>query len=132
MLRRTVPSCMTPARNRARRSLSTWRAVADPFLDRPHQPIVRDRLKTVGDVRLDHPPSAPPRLIDEDLEGVVRRAPRAKPERARPKARLEDRLEHDPRGGLHDPVADRRDRQRTALAWAGLRDEDPASGERAV
>jgi hypothetical protein len=93
---------------------------------------MRERLKTVGDIRLDHPPLALPRLVDENLQGVVRRASGAKPERARVKVGLEDRLEHDPRGGLHDAVADRRDRQRPSLAAAGLRDEHPARGQRAV
>jgi hypothetical protein len=107
-------------------------AVDDPLLDDRHQPIVRDRLKARGDVRLDHPPLAPPRLINEDLEGVVRRAPGPKPERTRQEVRLEDRLEHDPRRGLHDTIANRRDRQRPPLTAAGLRNEDPASRERTV
>ena len=47
-------------------------AVDDPFLDGRHQPVVRDRFEAVRDVRLYHPASAPPRLIDEHLEGVVR------------------------------------------------------------
>jgi hypothetical protein len=31
-------------------------AVTDPFLDRPHQPVMRDLLDARGDVRLHHPP----------------------------------------------------------------------------
>jgi hypothetical protein len=38
-------------------------AVTDPLLDRRHQPRVRDRLETVGDVRLGDPSLAPPRLV---------------------------------------------------------------------
>jgi len=62
----------------------------------------------------------------------MRRALGTKPKRTRLKVRLEDRLKHDPRGGLHDPVAHRRDRQRSALVAAGLRDEDPTSGQRPI
>ena len=50
---------------------------------------------------------ASPRLVDEDLERVVCRLARAKPERARQKVRFEDRLEHDPRRGLHHAITDR-------------------------
>ena len=61
-------------------------------------------------------------LINEYLQGVVRRPPRAEPEAARQEVRLEDRLEHDLQRGLHDPVADRGNRQRPLLAAC------PASG----
>ena len=54
--------------------------VADPFLHRLHQLLVRNRLEAVGDVRLDHPPATPPGLIDEHLQGVVRRPPGPEPE----------------------------------------------------
>ena len=64
-------------RRAASRAAASGRPVADPFLDRLHQLVVRNRLETVGDVRLDHPPPAPPGLIDEHLQGIVRRAPRA-------------------------------------------------------
>ena len=99
--------------------------VADAFLDRVHQLLMWDRLKTVGDVRLDHPPSAPPGLVNEHLQGVVRCPPRPKPERAVEHVGFEDRLEHDLHRCLHNPVADRRDRQWTLLASARLRDEHP-------
>src|SRR5262249_56558410 len=49
-------------------------AITDPLLDRRHQPIMRNRLKTRGDIRLHHPTPAPLGLIDQDLEGIVRRA----------------------------------------------------------
>src|SRR3954454_24385867 len=96
-VRRTVPCCMTPARSSARRSLSTWRSQTRSSIACSNRSC--GIASTVGEVRLDHPPPALPRLIDEDLEGVVRRPSRAKPERARPEVRLEDRLEHDLRGG---------------------------------
>jgi hypothetical protein len=46
--------------------------IADAFLHRLHQLIMRNRREAAGDVRLDHPPAAPPALIDEHLQGVVR------------------------------------------------------------
>src|SRR5919197_4825235 len=97
-------------------------AVRDPLLDRRPQPRVRDRLKAVGDVRLGDPPPAPPRLIDEDLERVVRRAPGPEPERALEHVGLEDRLDDDLRGRLNDAIADSGDRERAALPQStGLR-----------
>jgi hypothetical protein len=61
---------------------------------------VRDRREAGSDVRLDHPPAALPALVDEHLQGVVRRQPGAEPEAARQED-LEDRLEHDLGSGLH-------------------------------
>jgi site-specific DNA recombinase len=46
--------------------------VADAFLDRLHQLVMRNRRKAVGDVRLDHPPPPLPALIDEHLQAIVR------------------------------------------------------------
>ena len=93
---------------------------------------MRDRRETGSDVRLDHPPAAPPALIDEHLQGVVRRAPGTEPEAARQEVRLEDRLEHDLQRGLHDPVADRGNRQRPHLVRPGLGYQHPPGGHRPV
>jgi site-specific DNA recombinase len=106
--------------------------VADAFLHRLHELFVRDRGKAGGDVRLDHPPAALPGLIDEYLQGIVRRPPRAEPEAARQEVRLEDRLEHDLHRGLHDPVANRRNRERTLLRGPRLRDQHPPGRQRPV
>ena len=106
--------------------------VADAFLDRLHQLVMRNRRKAVGDVGFHHPAAAPPGLIDEHLQGIVRRAPRAEPETARQEIRLEDRLEHDLRGSLHDPVADSRNRQRPLLVRTRLGDEHPPGRQRPV
>jgi hypothetical protein len=95
-------------------------AVHDPFLHRLHQPIVRDRLKARGDIRLDHPAPPPPRLIDADLQGIMGRLLRAEPERARQHVGLEDRLDDQLEGRLHDAVADRGNRQRPLLGRPGL------------
>jgi Recombinase/Resolvase, N terminal domain/Recombinase zinc beta ribbon domain len=106
--------------------------VADAFPDGLHQPVMRNRRKTAGDVGFHDPAAAPPGLINEYLQGIVRRAPRAEPETARQEVRLEDRLEHDLRGSLHDPVADSRNRQRPLLGSARLRDVNPPGRQRPV
>src|SRR5215468_10206818 len=106
--------------------------VAYTFLHRLHQLVVRNRRKTAGDVRLHHPPPSPPALIEKHLQGIVRRPPRAEPEAGWQEARLEDRLEHDLRCGLHDPVADRGDRQRPLFIRARLRDHHPPGRQRPV
>src|ERR1700691_1197324 len=93
---------------------------------------MRNRLKTARDVGFHDPAAALPGLIDEYLKGIVRRAPRAEPEAARQEVRLKDRLERDFRGGLHDAVADSRDRQRPLLAGTRLRDKDPPGRQRPV
>src|SRR6266511_2606093 len=107
-------------------------AVTDPLLNRRHQPVVRNRLETRGDVRLYHPAPAFPGLIDQDLQGIVRRASRAKPERALEEVGLEDRLDRRLQRRLHDPVADSGDRKRPLLRRTGLRDEDPARRQRSI
>jgi len=48
---------------------------------------VRDRRETGSDVRLDHPPTARHALINEHLQGIVRRAPGPEPEAARQEVR---------------------------------------------
>ncbi|MGF6891732.1 hypothetical protein ABIA39_002075, partial [Nocardia sp. GAS34] len=78
--------------------------VADAFLDCLHQLFVRNRRKAVGDIGFHHPAPTPPGLVHEDLQGIVRTAFRAEPERAVQHAGFEDRLEHDPARRLHDPV----------------------------
>jgi hypothetical protein len=47
-----------------------------------HQPIVRNRREAIGDIRLDDPPLALEGLIDEHLQGVVRRSLGPKPKAA--------------------------------------------------
>jgi hypothetical protein len=78
--------------------------ITDPFLHRVDQLVFRNRVKTVRDVRFDHPPPTPLCLTIEDVQGVVRRTSRAKPETARQEVRLKDRFEHDLQRGSHDPV----------------------------
>jgi hypothetical protein len=47
-LRLTAPSSITRVQHRAQEPQEP--AAADPVLDRLHQPVVRDRLETRGDV----------------------------------------------------------------------------------
>lgn len=70
---------------------------------------MRDRRKAVGDVRLHHPTPASEGLIEQDLQSIVGRLLRAKPEAVGPEVGLEDRLDDDLQGRLHDAVPDRRD-----------------------
>ena len=114
----------------ASRAAASTALVTDPFLDRLHQLLMRNRRKTIGDVRLDHPPFALPGLVDEHLQRIVRRPLRAEPETARQKPGLEDRLEHDLHRGRHDTVTDRRNRQRTLFARPRFGDEHPPRGQR--
>ena len=85
------------------------RLINHPFLDRLYQPVMRNRRKAIGDIRFRHPPPAPPGLIGEHLQGIVLAPLRAKPETARGKVRLKDRLEHDLQRGLHDAITHRGD-----------------------
>ena len=85
--------------------------------------------KAAGDLRLDHPPAAPPVPIDHDLAGVVRRPPRADPETARQKPASNtgsSTIFRPP----HDPVATRGDRKRPVLVLqARLGDQHPPAGK---
>jgi hypothetical protein len=61
-------------------------------------------------------------LIDKHPQSIVRRPSRAEPERTVGHVGLEDRLEHDLRRHLHDPVTGRGNRKRSlvgALQHAG-------------
>jgi hypothetical protein len=93
---------------------------------------VWDRLEARGDVGLHHPSSAPPGLVDEDLQGVLLRPLRAEPERARQEVGFEDRLDDGLRRRLHDAVTYRRDRQRSLLGRAGLGKKHPTRRQRPV
>ena len=94
---------------------------------------MRNRRKAVGDVRLDHPPAAPRALIDEHLQGIVRRPLRAEPEAAVQEVRLEDRLEHDLHRGLHDPVPNREESTAAAARPSTrLGDQHPPRGQRPI
>jgi hypothetical protein len=60
----------------------------------------------------------------------MRRAPGPEPERALKHVGLEDRLDHRLQRRLHNAITDPRDRQRTLLAAARLRDEHPTGRQR--
>src|SRR5690349_11741250 len=87
---RTRPSCITPARNIARSSFSTgWSQTrsSTACIDLPCGIAVKQLAMSVPG----HPPAAPRALVDEHLQGIVRRPPRAEPEAARQEISLEDR-----------------------------------------
>ena len=79
-----LPSSITPARKITQQFQD--RLIADTFLHRLHQLVMRNRRKAIGDIRLDHPPAAPPALVNEHLQGIVRRPSRAEPETGRRKS----------------------------------------------
>ena len=106
--------------------------IDDPFLDREHQLVVRDRLETRSDVRLDDPSPPSPGLIDQDLQSVVCAPFGSEPERARQEVGLEHWLDDDLHCRLHNPVADRRDRQRALLGRAGFGNPHPAGRQRPI
>ena len=122
---------MTPARRSTRRSPNTWRSVMRSSIA-DIKPSCGIDSKYEAMSASCHPPPPPLVLIEDQLQGIVRRSVRAEPERARQKPRLEDRLNDDLHCGLHDPVAHRGDRQRPPLTAAGLRDVDPAGRKRTV
>ena len=108
------------------------RLVTHPFLDCCHQPVMRNRRKTVGDIRFHHPPPTPPGLVHENLQGVVLAPFRAEPETARGEVRFEDRLKHDLECGLHNAVAHRRNRERSLFGRSRLGDIYPPRRKRPI
>ena len=86
---------------------------------------MRNRRKAISDIRFRHPPPTPPGLIHEHLQGIVLAPLRAKPETARGKVRLKDRLEHDLQRGVHDAVTHRGNRERSLLGRSRLGDIHP-------
>ena len=82
-----------PARNSARRSLRRWRSTIRSSIACINR-VVRDRLETVGDIRLDHPPPAPPASSTMSCRASCADRLRPKAERARLEVGLEDRLDH--------------------------------------
>jgi hypothetical protein len=77
----------------------------------------------VAALALDVPP--------QTIARVTRRASRAEPERAVAKVGLKDRLEHDLRRRLRDPIPNRWD-AKLALTTRCLRDRDPPDRQRPV
>ncbi len=91
------------------------------------------RIPSAASARSHHPTPTPPRLVDQNLQPTMRRPLGSKPEAARQHVRLKDRLEHDLHRGLHDPIPNRRDRQRPALSRARrFQNEHPPSRQRPI
>ncbi len=83
--------------------------VADPAAHPVHQGRVVDRVETRFDVRLQHPAVTVVVELVDLSDRVLRPAPRAEAIGAWLEIRLEDRLEHQLQGRLHDPVPNGRD-----------------------
>ncbi len=92
--------------------------VLDPPAHSAHQGRVVDAVKARLDVALDDPLVGAEREVLYLGERILRAASRPESVGARLKADLEDRLEHQLEGGLHDAVTDRRDPQIAQLAAA--------------
>jgi hypothetical protein len=122
---------------------------AEPFLDQPQDPLVRDPMleeplqpalielgEEVTDVRVEHP--VHPLAFDRDRERVQRTMPtppRPEPIRETEKVLLLDRVQHLDHRPLDDLVLQRSDpgraRSRCPLASTSKRRADPAvSGSR--
>jgi site-specific DNA recombinase len=95
--------------------------VLDPSAHTIHQGRVIDAVKARLDIALDDPLIGAEREVLYLGERVLRSASRPESVGARLEIDLEDRLEHQLEGGLHDAVANRRDPQIAQLA-ATLRD----------
>src|SRR6202034_1388111 len=95
------------------------------------QPFMADLAGEVPDVELHDKAAALDEPGAKPLHRHRRRPPRPGPERARKEPRLEDGLQHDLRGLLRHPVADRRYAQRP-LAPVWLRDVHAPGGRGTV
>ncbi len=86
---------------------------------RPIRPCGSISSKRAPDIRLRTPPGSPWSVIrgsGSSRDRALWSALRGEAVGARPEVRLEDRLEHQLQRGLHDPVCDSRDPQRTDSA----------------
>ena len=92
--------------------------VCDPRSHPPGQGGVVERVEARLDIRLDDPLVGAARQLVDLGDRVLGSAPRSEAIRAGLEVGLEDRLQHQLEGGLHDPVAQRRDPQPTRLAAA--------------
>ena len=95
--------------------------VPDPTSHPVHQGRVVDLVEARRDVTLQHPLIADAGEVADLGDGVLGPASGAEPVRARAKVRLEDRLQHQLQGRLHDPVTGGGDAKAAELA-AGLGD----------
>jgi hypothetical protein len=95
--------------------------VFDPVAHAVHQGRVVDPVKARLDVGLDHPLICAGSEVVHLGDRVLRPASRSEPVGARLEVGLEDRLQHQLKGGLNDAIGHGRDPEATAFA-AALRD----------
>jgi site-specific DNA recombinase len=95
--------------------------VAHPLGHLSQQPLMADLAEEVADVELRDELAARDEPGAKPLHRLRRRPLRPEPVRARMEVRLENRFQHNLRGGLSHPVTDRRDTQRP-LAVIGFGD----------
>ncbi len=90
--------------------------IAYPPLDLSDQRVVRDFIKTALDVGVKRPHHASVDGRPDHLQGMVGRAPRAKPVAGGQEIGFEDRLQHRLRRRHHHPIGHTRDTERPQLA----------------
>src|SRR4029077_12500278 len=87
-------------------------SVRDPLCDHPEQTLVIDLREVIADVAVDYKHRPARERRTDLLLGLHSRPARPEPERARKEFRLENRLQHEPRRLLADPVTNDRDAKR--------------------
>src|SRR6266545_2108792 len=92
--------------------------ISDPRSHPPGQGGVVERVEARLDIRLDDPLVGAARQLVDLGDRVLGSAPRSEAIRAGLEVGLEDRLQHQLEGGLHHPVAQRRDPEPARLAAA--------------
>src|SRR3954451_19866592 len=99
-------------------------AIDEAASDREHQLMMRNGIEILAQIGIDHVGVALPKQDQHRLDRIARATFRPIAERARVQIRFEDRLQHQFRGGLYNPVPYRWDTERS-FAAAGLRDHHP-------
>ncbi len=95
--------------------------VSDPMSHPVHEGRVVDLVEARPDVTLEHPLIADTGQVTDLGDGGLGSASGTEPVRARAEVRLEDWLQHQLQGRLHDPVTNGRDAKPAEFA-AGLGD----------
>jgi hypothetical protein len=87
---------------------------------------VRDRVEVAFQVGVHHVGIALRQQALDSRQGLLTTAAGPEAKTLARKIAFENRLQHHPQRGLHHPVADRRDAQRSLLRGARLRDHHPS------
>ncbi|MBM2811014.1 MAG: hypothetical protein HW416_1773 [Chloroflexi bacterium] len=126
----TVPPSKTPTRSHPLSSC-THPSIVDALLHQFHELRLGNSVEERLDVGVYHPARPSVHRLPYLLTRLVRTPLRPKPVRALPKIHLEDRLQHQLRCCLHDPIPNRRYPQRS-LSPVCLRDHHPPHRLRAI